>query len=111
MAIGQCYGSFPNSRQAARKATTIADTGIVVVNGNAGPNSLIRPANVNRTYLTLRNTGAAPARYGYFDRGTLSLDGMLLNPGDAVDLESPGAVYAIGTGAAATQFSWDQGEG
>lgn len=111
MAIGQCFSSFPNSRTAARKATATADTGALLVNGNAGPNSLVRPANANRTYLTLRNTGANPVRYGYVNRGTLSLDGMLLNPNDAVDLESPQAIYVIGTGVPGSEISWDEGQG
>lgn len=110
MAINNCYSSFPNSRIAARKATATADTGAVAVAAFPAPNTLIRPANPNRTYLTLRNTGPNPVRYGYFDRGSLNLDGMLLNPNDAVDIESPQAVYCIATGGG-SEISWDEGQG
>lgn len=111
MPLGSCFASFPNSRIRSRKATQTADTGIVSIPASPGPNALIKAANQNRTYLTLRNTGTVPMRYGYVDRGTLYLDGMLLNPGDAVDLESLGAVYGVCVTAGTTEISWDEGVG
>lgn len=111
MPIGVCYASFPNSRVRSRKATQTADTGIVTAPAAPGPNIQVRPANQNRTYLTLRNTGTVPFRYGYVDRGTLYLDGMLLNPGDAVDLESLQAIFAVCVTAGTTEVTWDEGVG
>lgn len=111
MAVGNCYASFPNSRIRARKATQSADTGILTVNASGPVNSLVRPANSDRTYLTLRNTGAVPLRYGYVDRPTLFQDGMLLNPGDAVDIESLQAIYAVCTTGGPTEATWDEGVG
>lgn len=111
MPIGSCFASFPNSRIRSRKATQTADTGIITVPASPGPNVSVRPSNQNRTYLTLRNTGTVPFRYGYEDRGTLYLDGMLLNPGDAVDLESLQEIFACCVTAGTSECTWDEGEG
>ena len=111
MPLGACYASFPNSRIRSRKATATADTGILTVPASPGPNVQIRSSNQNRTYLTLRNTGTVPFRYGYVDRSTLYLDGMLMNPGDAVDLESLQAVFACCVTAGTTEVTYDEGQG
>lgn len=111
MPISSCFASFPNSRIRARKATQTADTGIVTI-PVAGPTNIsIRPANQDRTYLTLRNTGTVPFRYGYVDRPTLYLDGMLLNPGDAVDLESLQEIFGCCVTAGTSECTWDEGVG
>lgn len=111
MSIGACFASFPNSRIRSRKATQTADTGIITIPAAPGPNQSIRPNNQNRTYLTLRNTGTVPMRYGYIDRATLYLDGMLLNPGDAVDLESLQEIFGVCVTAGTTECSFDEGIG
>lgn len=111
MAITDCFASFPNSRTASRKATQTADTGIVSIIAAGPVNTLVKVANINRTYLTIRNTGTVPIRYGYVDRPTLLVDGELLNPSDAIDIESPQAIYAVCTSGGPSEISWDEGEG
>lgn len=111
MALGQSYASFPNSRIRSRKATQTAETGLVTIPAAPGPNVEILSSNQNRTYLTLRNTGTVPFRYGYDDRATLYLDGMLMNPGDAVDVESLQALFACCVTAGTTECTYDEGVG
>jgi hypothetical protein len=103
--------SFKNSRIASRKPTTVADTFQLVV--GVGANTLISPANPNRTYLTLRSTATASGddlRYDYFDNPNILTEGFLLKAGEAVDLESPQTIYARGVANPVTA-TVDQGEG
>ena len=104
--------SFKNSRIASRKPTTSADTDEGVI--AAGPaNTLVRPLNQNRTYLTLRSeavTAGDDIRYDYFDNPAILTEGFLLKAGEAVDLESPQAIYARAV-ANPVNYSIDEGQG
>lgn len=108
--MGGCLASFQNSRIKPRNATVTAETGSVSVSNVV--ETTIRPANVNRTYMTLRNLDPTnPIRYGYPAQfGSLSLDGFLLKAGDAVDLESTEEVRAIASGGI-VPTCWDEGSG
>lgn len=105
-----CLASFQNSRIRPRNATTTAQTGSVTISNVT--ETTIRPANVNRTYMTLRNLDSTnPIRYGYpAQYGTLSVDGFLLKAGDAVDLESTEEIRAIASGGSVISC-WDEGSG
>lgn len=110
--------SFKNSREYARKATTQAVTNDIVVANNAGPPTLIVPADVNRTYATIRNLHATDSMtYGYATGGVpptlafLLADGFELKAGEAIDLESPEAVYAVSQTANPIPIDTDLGVG
>lgn len=86
--------SFKNSRISARKPTTEANTYEVTVLASA--NTVISPANANRTYITIRSVPLTPGqdiRYDYFDNPNILTEGFLLRAGEAVDLESPQVIY------------------
>jgi hypothetical protein len=110
MGLITCLASFPNSRIAPRPSTQIADT--YTVNIPNGVNTLLVPANVNRTYLNIKNDSLTTyVRYDYEDTGaTLATDGFLLAPGAAVDIEAPLDVWVRALGAN-VDISIDEGEG
>lgn len=113
MAIVSCQASFQNSRNKSRSPTLTADTGNVtpIAAAGAAP-TLIRAATVNRTDLTIRNIGTVNLRYGYVSRLTLNVDGFQLKPGDAFDITTLGAVYAVNeAGGPAGEIVWDEGTG
>lgn len=97
--------SFPNSRIKPRAATTES----YIYNGTLVPSevTLVRPILPERTYATLKNnTGAAL----YYDRhGNPDTDGFLLEPGQAIDLEGPQAIYLWAT--AGGDWTIDEGRG
>jgi hypothetical protein len=119
--------SFKNSREYARKATTTALTSQLVVAGNlaAGPTLIAFPDN-NRTYLTLRNLnssksfplGADGLKYFYQKSGDpnptiaqILANGFELDPGDAIDMESPEATWAVSMTANPVPITIDVGDG
>ena len=88
--------SFKNSRVAARKPTTQANTFHVAVN-NSAPKTLSQVAKPNRTYITIRSTATTAGddiAYDYFDNPNMVTEGFILKAGEAADLESPTAIYA-----------------
>ena len=109
--ISNLRSSFPTARTKAGKVTQVADTGAATAPIAGGLPGLIRPANPDRTYLTLRNIGTDLARYGYVSRASLNVDGMQLKPGDAVDVDSPGDIYIVSETASTVDFNWDEGTG
>ena len=111
--ITDCQASFQNSRVKPRAPTAVADTGNVTpIAAAGGLPTLVKPADANRTYLTIRNIGTTNLRYGYFPRITLNVDGFQLRPGDAFDIDAPGDVYAVNeAGPAGGEICWDQGTG
>lgn len=87
--------SFKNSRVAARKPTTQANTYHLAV--ATGANTLVQVAKPNRTYITLRSTATTAGddiAYDYFDNPNMLTEGFILKAGEAIDLESPQAIYA-----------------
>jgi hypothetical protein len=103
--------SFKNSRVASRKPTTQANT--YKVNVVTGSNTLISGAKPNRTYITLRSTATTAGDdlvYDYFDNPSILSEGFILKAGEAVDLESPQAIYACGV-VNPVICSIDEGEG
>lgn len=112
MAITTWLASFQNSRIRPRSATEDATTDQVTIAVGA-PNTLVRAANPNRTYITLRNenTGSGEdIRYMYEDSANILTDGFLLKAGEAIDLESKEAIYAQAI-SAPVNMSIDEGEG
>jgi hypothetical protein len=97
--------SFPNSRIKPRPATSQS----LIYNGSlaAGAVVMVRPIVPERTYATLKNnTGAAL----YYDRvGAPNADGFLLEPGQAIDLEGPQAIYLYAPAGGA--WTIDEGKG
>jgi hypothetical protein len=104
-----CLASFQDSRVKPRKATTTALTYTQVVPDVA---TSIRPANANRTYLTLRNESlGVDLRYAY-RLADLPLSGFLVRFGESVDIESPQEIFAVATIAGQTvPISMDEGSG
>lgn len=104
-----CLASFQDSRTKPRKATSTAKTYTQVVPDSA---TSIRPANANRTYLTLRNESlGVDLRYAYA-AADLPLNGFLVRFGESVDIESPQEIFAVSTIAAMTvPISMDEGSG
>jgi hypothetical protein len=113
MPITNIQASFQNSRIKPRNATQTAETGNVTPIAIAGgAATLIRPANPNRTDLTIRNVGTFILRYGYVDRVSLNVDGFQLKPGEAFDITSPGDVFAVNeVGGPQGEVVWDEGSG
>lgn len=112
MGVLYSQASFKNSRVSTRKATTQSITGEINIL-TSSPNTLISAANLNRTYLTLRNENATAGndiRYAYSDSPTILTTGFLLKAGEAVDLESPQDVYARAV-VANVLVSTDEGTG
>lgn len=111
MAIIYSQASFKNSRIASRKPTTAADTNEVAV-GN-GVNTLVAPANPNRTYISLQNLSSTVGddiRYDYFDNPNMLTEGNLLRACSAIDLESPQTIYAQAVANPVT-VGVDEGQG
>jgi len=107
----QSLASFKNSRVSTRQATTSADVVPVVVSNAA--NTLVAPANTNRTYVTIRNentTSGDDIRYDYFDNPNILTQGFLIKAGEAVDLENMSAIYARAV-ANNVSLSVDEGQG
>lgn len=100
--------SLPNSRIKPRAATTQASTNQVACAGLGV--QLIKAANSNRTYITIRNTGTADIYYGYVI-GVSAATGFLLKANEAVDLESPQAVYVFNGNVGAITVCYDEGQG
>lgn len=114
MAVIEVLASFPNTRLRPRQATRTAETygGIAPV----GTPVLVRPENRNRTYLTLRNTNVQDSMvYGYGpdanDDVFLTNNGMILRPGDSMDIDSLEEVYAMSIGVTPVTFRVDEGQG
>lgn len=105
-----CLASFTNSRLKPRNATSVAQTFKVTIDNVV--ETTIRPANANRTYLTLRNDDAVNTiLYGYpANFGNLLTQGFVLKFGDAVDIESLQEVKAIAL-VAPVIASIDEGSG
>jgi hypothetical protein len=104
--------SFKNSRVSTRQATTSA--GVTPVPIATGPgNTLVSPANTNRTYITLRSENTLAGddlRYDYFDNPLMLTDGFLIKAGEAVDLENQSALYARAV-TNVVNLSVDEGQG
>jgi len=67
------YASFPNSRIKPRPSTVTAITFVVTVADNtAAVPTLLSPANLNRTYISLENLSTADDMvYGYATTGAI----------------------------------------
>lgn len=105
-----CLGSFPNSRIAPRPATQRAETQTLEI--TAITNTLVAAVNPNRTYLTIKNNGPFALNYGYSDAGDLDTNGFTLQPGEGIDIDSPGEVWAVSLDATDSTFmSVDEGSG
>lgn len=104
-----CMASFQDSRVKPRKATSTAKTYQANVTDAV---TSIRPANANRTYLTLRNESqGVDLRYAYA-AADLPLSGFLVRFGESVDIESPQEIFAISTvPAMVVPISMDEGSG
>ncbi len=114
MGIAFNLASFPNTRIRPRPATRRAETfgGLAPV----GIPVLAKAANRARTYLTIRNTNlSSDMAYGYGDQANdsnyLTNEGMILRPGDSMDIESLEDVYVMSIGATPVEFREDEGEG
>lgn len=101
--------SFQNSRVKPRKATETADTDQITIGLTE---TLVRVANANRTYLSVRNLDSAnPIFYGYPAHfGNLLTKGFQLKGGDAIDIESTQEIRAIGLGGSVL-VCIDEGQG
>lgn len=116
MPFGPCQASFKNSRIYPKPATTSADTGTFITQpagagGSPNGNTIARPPNPFRVYLSLRNTSPTDdMRYGYEDRASLNVDGFLLKALEAVDIQSPGEIYTVSLGGPIAT-DWDEGNG
>lgn len=105
-----CLGSFPNSRVAPRPATQRAETQTLEI--TAIVNTPVAVANPNRTYLTIKNNGPYALNYGYTDASDLATNGFTLQPGEGIDIDSPGEVWAISLDVTNPTFmSIDEGSG
>lgn len=107
-----CLASFQDSRNKPRKATSSA----VVYNVNVGDVvTLLRPANPNRTYLTIRNESIGiDMRYSYSNNPAdlNSTKGFLIRFGESVDVESPQPIYSVCVVAGQTvDICMDEGSG
>lgn len=95
MGVLYSQASFKNSRVSTRQATTSANVYEGTVSNVA--NTLIAPANSNRTYVTIRSeavTAGDDLRYDYFDNPSILTQGFLLKAGEAIDLENQSDIYA-----------------
>lgn len=92
MTVGPCLASCQDSRTKSRKPTTTAKTYALNV---TDVTSVIRPSNVNRTYMTLRNKSLGVDIYYAYAAADLPANGFLIRFGESVDLESPEAIYAV----------------
>lgn len=124
--------SFPNTRERPRRPTQSAITYAVaalisavgpldtsttaVTAANIGQqttqgNTVVAPANPDRTYLTLRNLDPTEAVvYGYTDNPALDTEGMILRAGDSVDLDSiDNVIYVRSIGATPVDCRIDRG--
>lgn len=104
--------SFKNSRVSTRQATTSADVLQKIV-ATGATNTLVAPANSNRTYVTLRSensTAGDDIRYDYFDNPNILTEGFLLKASEAIDLENQSTIYARAVVNPVT-LSVDEGQG
>lgn len=104
--------SFKNSRVSTRQATTTADVYQKIVTTGPG-NTLVSPANSNKTYVTLRSensTAGDDIRYDYFDNPNILTEGFLLKASEAIDLENQSDIYARAVTNNVT-LSVDEGQG
>lgn len=103
--------SFKNSRVSTRQATTSANVYEGTVSNVV--NTLIAPANANRTYVTVRSeatTSGDDLRYDYFDNPNILTQGFLLKASEAIDLENQSDIYARAV-ANPVAISVDEGSG
>jgi len=109
--------SFPDSRTYPRPATSFAVTSSGVV-----PVGVVTPVisgDDNTTYVTIRNiSGVDDLFFFYKDVGSppplladILNDGMLLEAGDAYEIESKQDVYCATNGGAPVMFRLDHGFG
>lgn len=103
-----CLASFQDSRTKPRKATSSALTFRQTITDVP---VLIRPANVNRTYLTLRNMHTANDIYYAYSLADLPAQGFLLRFGESVDLESPEDIFAVAEPTFTIEICMDEGSG
>jgi hypothetical protein len=109
---GILLASFPNSRIKPRPATTSSDTQIEPV--PTGVATIVAPANLNRTTLTIRNLGNTDAYYGYdasIDGSVGTNGGMLIKGLDSVDIDDPGDIYVFQNQVAVLNIAIDEGQG
>jgi hypothetical protein len=109
--MAACVGqaSFKNSRIFPRPTTLTALTNAIVV---PALGSVIIPANVNRTYLTIRNGSlAVPPADELFYSYPASPGSFLLLPREAVDVDSPQAVTVSNPNAVPVTLYTDEGSG
>lgn len=105
MAINRA--SFANSRIKPRPPTSANFiNGNFTVNASGlgttpNGNTIVRPANPNRTFCTILNDGPVPIRWATDDRATMNIDGFELIPGASIDIEGYDTIYACGVGGAA----------
>jgi hypothetical protein len=104
-----CLASFQDSRSKPRKATSTAKTYTQTITDVP---VLVRPANPNRTYLTLRNESlGVDMRYAY-DIADLPAQGFLIRFGESVDMESPQDIFGVCVIAGQTvDICMDEGNG
>lgn len=111
MGVLYSQASFKNSRVSTRQATTSANVYEGTVSNVA--NTLIAPANSNRTYVTIRSESTVAGddlRYDYFDNPNILTQGFLLKASEAIDLENQSDIYARAV-ANPVPISVDEGSG
>jgi hypothetical protein len=108
MPIVNCQASFQNSRVKPRPATTLAQTGRIIVGVTE---VVIDSDNENRTYLEIRNQSTTDTIFfGYPSQfGSLLTQGMPLKPGESYNIETQEEVRAVATAPA--ELAFDRGEG
>lgn len=101
--------SFKNSRNYPRAATLTSVTNAVAIPAGG---SIVIAANVNRTYLTIRNGSlAAPPGDELYYSYPGSLAGFMILPREAVDIESPESVTVSNPGINPITLYVDEGNG
>jgi hypothetical protein len=109
--MAPCVGqaSFKNSRIFPRPTTLTALTNAIVI--APGGNTVI-PANINRTYLTIRNGSIAiPPIDDLFYSYPASPGVFLMLAREAVDIDSPQAVTVSNPGPNPVTLYTDEGSG
>lgn len=108
--------SFKNSRIYPRSATLTTVEDLIAVNGNAGPVTLVKAANAQRTILSIENESTTDdIRYMAGNTppllATILTDGFLIPAGSSYDVTSPQNIYAISVTANPVNVSTDEGSG
>lgn len=84
--------SFPNSRIKPRSATRLSTVGQVVIPANTA--TLLRPELAERTTLTIYNQSlSGTLRYKRGVNTNINVDGFLLGPDRAIDLDGPQNIW------------------